>query len=68
MTSTNPLPLDQAVKLGGRGRPKEGEEKGCTTTFKRGTADHWLARLDRDGPNELAAKVRRREMSTRVMW
>jgi hypothetical protein len=58
-----PLPLDQAVKLGKRGRPKKGEEKGCNTTLKRGTAHHWLARLDRDGLDELASKVRSKELS-----
>jgi hypothetical protein len=60
---SEPLPLDQAVKLGKQGRPKKGEEKGCNTTLKRGTAAHWLARLDRDGLTELAAKVRSGEMS-----
>jgi hypothetical protein len=49
-----PVSLDQAVTLGQRGRPKKGEEKGCNATLKRGTAAHWLARLDRDGHAELA--------------
>jgi hypothetical protein len=31
--------------------------------LKRGTAAHWLARLDRDQRDELAAKVRAGEMS-----
>jgi transposase len=53
-----PVSLDQAIKLGKRGRPKKGEEKGCNATLKRGTAAHWLARLDRDGHAELAAQVR----------
>jgi hypothetical protein len=50
--------------LGKRGRPKKGEGKGCNATLiKRGTAAHWLARLDRDGHAELAAKVRAGKMS-----
>jgi hypothetical protein len=47
-----------AVALGKHGRPKKGEGKACNTSFKYGTAAHWLARLDRDGFDELAAKVR----------
>jgi hypothetical protein len=62
-----PLPLDQAVKLGRRGRPKwieqVGSEKPCNTRLKYGTADYWLARLDRDGLEELAAKVRSKKLS-----
>jgi hypothetical protein len=60
-----PLPLDQAVKLGRRGRPKKGEEKGDVVTLKgRGNSSAYiLARLDRDGRDELAAKVRSKELS-----
>lgn len=42
-------PLDQAVMLGKRGRPKKGEEKGSSTTIiGRGRA-YILARLRVDG-------------------
>jgi hypothetical protein len=62
----NPVPLKIAVKLGKRGRPKKGQEKGGDSTFFEGvtknTKAHWLARLDRDGHDELAAKVRSGEM------
>ena len=60
-----PISLDGAITkaLGKRGRPKKGEEKGCNATLKRGTAAHWLARLDRDGFAELAAKVRAGDLS-----
>jgi hypothetical protein len=61
---SEPLPLDQAVKLGKQGRPKKGEEKDCNDTrIKYGTAAHWLARLDREGLKELAAKVRAGKLS-----
>jgi hypothetical protein len=54
------VPFDEAVKLGKQGRPKKGEEKGAIGTLKRGTNSraYILARLDRDGQAELAAKVR----------
>jgi hypothetical protein len=63
MKPDEPIPYQHAVELGKRGRPKKGEEKGCNATLKRGTAAHWLARLDRDGHTELAAKVRAGKLS-----
>ena len=62
----DPISLDQVVKLGKQGRPKKGEEKGGNATFslsQRNTKAHILARLDRDGYGELAAKVRAGELS-----
>jgi hypothetical protein len=46
------------------GRPKKGEGKGATGTFKRGTNSrvYTLARLDRDRP-DLASRVRGAELS-----
>jgi hypothetical protein len=58
-----PVALDQAITLGKWGRPKKGEEKPCNTSFKYGTRDHWLLRLERDGHVDLAAKVRAGELS-----
>ena len=51
--------------LGKRGRPKKGEEKGDNVTLKgRGNSSAYiLARLDRDGHAELAAKVRAGKLS-----
>jgi hypothetical protein len=51
--------------LGKRGRPKKGEEKGADGTLKRGrnSSAYILARLDRDGHAELAAKVRAGKLS-----
>ena len=59
------IPFDRAVKLGKQGRPKKDKEKGDNITFKeRGTSRAYiLARLDRDGFTELAAKVRDGETS-----
>jgi hypothetical protein len=50
-------------KLGQHGGRRIKGQQGCNATLKRGTAAHWLARLDRDGFTELAAKVRAGEMS-----
>lgn len=47
----------QARVLAKRGRPKKEEEKACTTRFKFGTKEHWIARLKRDGFADLAARV-----------
>ena len=60
-----PIPLKVAVKLGKRGRPKKGEEKGDNVTLNgRGNSRAYtLARLDRDEHTELAGKVRSGEMS-----
>jgi Fic family protein len=44
--------LDQAIKLGQRGRPKKGEEKGSNPTISKRGRDYDLARLDRDGHAE----------------
>lgn len=52
--------------LGAQGRPKKGEEKGANSTLKnRGSTSraYILARLDRDGLNDLAARVRAGELS-----
>jgi hypothetical protein len=51
--------------LGKRGRPKKGEGKGDNVTLKgRGNSSAYiLARLDRDGHAELAAKVRAGKLS-----
>jgi hypothetical protein len=53
-------PIEFKRALGKRGRPKKGEEKGADSTLKRGSTSrkYILARLDRDGHGELAAKVR----------
>jgi hypothetical protein len=60
-----PLPLDQAVKLGRRGTNQHTVGVGNTKSISRGgtTAAYILARLDRDGFTELAAKVRAGELS-----
>jgi len=53
-------------ELGKHGRPKKGEEKGDNniTFSERGTsAAYTLARLDRDGYVELAARVRSGRLS-----
>lgn len=52
-------------RLKRRGRPKKGEEKVGNTNISKGgsTAAYILARLDRDGHAELAAKVRAKTMS-----
>jgi len=63
---TEPVGLETAIKLARQGRPKKGEEKGGVATFsasQRNTKAHILARLERDGHDELAAKVRSDEMS-----
>jgi hypothetical protein len=44
--------------LAKHGRPKKGEEKGCITTLKRGTAEHWLLRLDRADRKDLVMAAR----------
>jgi hypothetical protein len=54
--------LDHAIVLGKRGRPRKGE-KVVSQPFQRGTAEHWLARLDRDGRHELASAVRAGKLS-----
>ena len=41
---------EDAIKLGRRGRPKRGEEKGCARNLNRGTAEHWRARMKRNDP------------------
>ena len=58
------MPLDQALKLGKRGRPKKGGEKGDIVTLKeRGNSSTYiLAPLDRDHP-ALADRVRVGELS-----
>jgi hypothetical protein len=55
--------MDNQSRLGQHGGKRTKGERGCNTTLKRGTAAHWLARLDRDGFAELAAKVRAGELS-----
>ena len=61
-----PLPLDKAVKLGGRGRPKKGEEKPSNRRIKYGTTREYIAaKLDKEGHADLAAKVRNNEISAR---
>lgn len=59
------IAFDQAVTLGKRGRPKKGKEKVGNTNISKGgsTRAYILARLDRDGHAELAARVRAGEMS-----
>lgn len=59
------VPFGQAVALGKRGRPKKGEGKLRNTNFKSGsdTRAYILARLERDGHDELATKVRAGELS-----
>jgi hypothetical protein len=51
--------------LGKRGRPKKGEEKRVNNTLVRGSTNraYIIARLDRDGLTDLAARVRRKEIS-----
>jgi hypothetical protein len=65
--------FDLAVVLGkqggareGAGRPKKGAIKNQpdNVSLKYGTADHWIARLDRDGHGELAAKEGRNKKSS----
>jgi hypothetical protein len=52
-------PFHRAVALGQHGGDRRSQkDQGCNATLKRGTAAHWIARLDRDGHAELAAKVR----------
>lgn len=60
-----PVSFDTAIKLGKRGRPRNGEKKGDNVTLKeRGNSRIYiLARLDRDGKTDLAAKVRDGELS-----
>ena len=60
-----PIPYLRAQELGKRGRPKKGEEKGDNVTLKeRGNSRAYiLARLDRDGLTDLAARVRAGELS-----
>lgn len=50
-------------RLGARGRPKKGEEKGSNPTISKRGRDYDLARLNRDGHTELAAKVRAGKLS-----
>jgi hypothetical protein len=54
-----------AAKLGKRGRPRKGEEKPANGRIKYGSNSraHILARLDRDGFDELAAKVRSEQVT-----
>lgn len=66
---TEPIALKEAVRLGQQGGDRRSEkaraDQGSNTTLKqpgRGRA-YILARLDRDGYAELAAKVRASEMS-----
>jgi hypothetical protein len=59
-----PIALDRAITLGKQGRPKKGEEKPTNGRIKYGgNPAYILARLDRDGHDDLAAKVRASEMS-----
>ena len=48
----------EPVKLGKRGRPKKGEEKGADSTLKRGSesAKYLLARLVRDHHDDILAR------------
>ena len=41
----------------------EAKDQDRNARLKFGTADYWLTRLDRDGLDELAAKVRSKELS-----
>lgn len=54
------IDLDTAVVLGKVGRPEKGKEKGDDITFTRGSTGvtYILARLDRDGQSDPAARVR----------
>jgi hypothetical protein len=66
MKPDEPIPYTRAIELGKRGRPKKGgEEKGDNVTLKsRGHSRAYiLARLDRDGHADLAAKVRAGKLS-----
>jgi hypothetical protein len=48
---------------GGDRKSENAKYQACTvTSLIDGTADHWLARLDRDRP-DLAEKVRSKELS-----
>jgi hypothetical protein len=61
------VPFDEAAKLGGHGGDRRSEKARAVqagrSSLKWNTKAHWLARLDRDGHAELAAKVRAREIS-----
>jgi hypothetical protein len=59
---------DEATQvLARRGRPtkqeQEERDKGCITTIKRGTAEHWIARLKRDQRLDLLARIEAGELS-----
>jgi hypothetical protein len=62
-----PLPLDQAVKLGKHGGDRKSEklkdQVGIARLKSNGSIERTLARLDRDGFTALAAKVRAGELS-----
>ena len=58
-------PEPEPAKLGPRGRPKNGEQKGAGSTIKRGSTSraYITARLERDGHTNLAARVQTGELS-----
>ena len=57
-----PISLDVVKRLAAHGGDRRSEkaraDQACNTRLKYGTRAYWLARLDRDGHTELAAKVR----------
>jgi hypothetical protein len=55
--------MDDERKLSAHGGQRIKGNQACNTSLKYGTADYWLARLERDDHAELAAKVRARVMS-----
>ena len=61
-----PLSLSDAVQLGKHGGDRRSEQarvdQACNASLKYGTAEHWLARLDRDRP-DLAERVRGGDLS-----